>query len=254
MVSSLLTIPPYYLLRLLVALSSAAIRFNVDEGERECCLSYFNLLNSQTAARINSMFLASHFADTNINHCITASLTATYRLEDVPGGSSGEYSFSFQVSSRAQRRSLSFRVRDERFWLQSRAPSDANLASLDASRAQRELISQLEAKNKEIMREIARLRYTCVVYIPLYQACTSISSCWPILGSRMFRTFCFALCRLGCIARTTKSKEESNVPSISCRLLSKIIRNNYWNLLTRSRSSCLVGLSFSLLLSDSCIH
>ncbi|XP_043277348.1 dystrobrevin beta isoform X3 [Venturia canescens] len=41
---------------------------------------------------------------------------------------------------------------------QGRAPSDANLASLDASRAQRELISQLEAKNKEIMREIARLR------------------------------------------------------------------------------------------------
>ncbi|XP_046143857.1 dystrobrevin beta-like isoform X4 [Osmia bicornis bicornis] len=39
-----------------------------------------------------------------------------------------------------------------------RAPSDANLTSLDASRAQRELISQLEAKNKEIMREIARLR------------------------------------------------------------------------------------------------
>ncbi|XP_033327885.2 dystrobrevin beta isoform X5 [Megalopta genalis] len=39
-----------------------------------------------------------------------------------------------------------------------RAPSDANLVSLDASRAQRELISQLEAKNKEIMREIARLR------------------------------------------------------------------------------------------------
>ncbi|XP_023288354.1 dystrobrevin beta isoform X3 [Orussus abietinus] len=39
-----------------------------------------------------------------------------------------------------------------------RTPSDANLASLDASRAQRELISQLEAKNKEIMREIARLR------------------------------------------------------------------------------------------------
>ncbi|XP_012525574.1 dystrobrevin beta isoform X5 [Monomorium pharaonis] len=39
-----------------------------------------------------------------------------------------------------------------------RAPSDVNLASLDASRAQRELISQLEAKNKEIMREIARLR------------------------------------------------------------------------------------------------
>ncbi|XP_011505315.1 PREDICTED: dystrobrevin beta [Ceratosolen solmsi marchali] len=40
----------------------------------------------------------------------------------------------------------------------SRTPSDANLTSLDASRAQRELISQLEAKNKEIMREIARLR------------------------------------------------------------------------------------------------
>lgn len=34
--------------------------------------------------------------------------------------------------------------------------------TLDASRAQRELISQLEAKNKEIMREIARLRYTRV--------------------------------------------------------------------------------------------
>ncbi|XP_024224729.1 dystrobrevin-1 isoform X9 [Bombus impatiens] len=53
-----------------------------------------------------------------------------------------------------------------RFWIdgqpfyfkEGRAPSDANLASLDASRAQRELISQLEAKNKEIMREIARLR------------------------------------------------------------------------------------------------
>ncbi|XP_024224730.1 dystrobrevin-1 isoform X10 [Bombus impatiens] len=51
-----------------------------------------------------------------------------------------------------------------RFWIdgqpfyfkEGRAPSDANLASLDASRAQRELISQLEAKNKEIMREIAR--------------------------------------------------------------------------------------------------
>ncbi|KAK0181306.1 hypothetical protein PV327_003599 [Microctonus hyperodae] len=41
---------------------------------------------------------------------------------------------------------------------QGRVPSDVNLASLDASRAQRELISQLEAKNKEIMREIARLR------------------------------------------------------------------------------------------------
>ncbi|XP_076665475.1 dystrobrevin beta isoform X3 [Andrena cerasifolii] len=39
-----------------------------------------------------------------------------------------------------------------------RAPSDANLASLDTSRAQRELISQLEAKNKEIMLQIARLR------------------------------------------------------------------------------------------------
>ncbi|XP_076230845.1 dystrobrevin beta isoform X6 [Calliopsis andreniformis] len=46
----------------------------------------------------------------------------------------------------------------ETLMFQGRAPSDANLASLDASRAQRELISQLEAKNKEIMREIARLR------------------------------------------------------------------------------------------------
>lgn len=42
--------------------------------------------------------------------------------------------------------------------MQGRAPSDANLSSLETSRAQRELISQLEAKNKEIMREIARLR------------------------------------------------------------------------------------------------
>lgn len=48
--------------------------------------------------------------------------------------------------------------------VQGRTPSDANLASLDTSRAQRELISQLEAKNKEIMLQIARLRYTCVVY------------------------------------------------------------------------------------------
>lgn len=40
--------------------------------------------------------------------------------------------------------------------MQGRAPSDANLSSLETSRAQRELISQLEAKNKEIMREIAR--------------------------------------------------------------------------------------------------
>ncbi|XP_065342654.1 dystrobrevin beta [Cloeon dipterum] len=39
----------------------------------------------------------------------------------------------------------------------NRAPSEANL-SLDTSRAQRELIQQLESKNREIMREIARLR------------------------------------------------------------------------------------------------
>ncbi|XP_044738342.1 dystrobrevin beta-like isoform X3 [Chrysoperla carnea] len=39
-----------------------------------------------------------------------------------------------------------------------RAPSEASL-SLDTSRAQRELITQLEAKNREIMREIARLRH-----------------------------------------------------------------------------------------------
>ncbi|XP_075225779.1 dystrobrevin isoform X2 [Lycorma delicatula] len=38
-----------------------------------------------------------------------------------------------------------------------RTPSEGSL-SLDTSRAQRELISQLEAKNREIMREIARLR------------------------------------------------------------------------------------------------
>lgn len=138
------------------------------------------------------------------------------------------------------------------FGLQGRAPSDANLASLDASRAQRELISQLEAKNKEIMREIARLRYTCVVYIPLYQAWTSISSCWPILGSRMFRTFCFALCRLGCIARTTKSKEKrygSNV-FVSIDWLSKIVQNDRTNSWTIS----IILLSVSLFLSDRCTH
>ncbi|XP_059477599.1 dystrobrevin beta-like isoform X4 [Neocloeon triangulifer] len=39
----------------------------------------------------------------------------------------------------------------------NRAPSEANL-SIDTSRAQRELIQQLESKNREIMREIARLR------------------------------------------------------------------------------------------------
>ncbi|XP_046677338.1 dystrobrevin beta-like isoform X2 [Homalodisca vitripennis] len=40
---------------------------------------------------------------------------------------------------------------------QGRTASEASL-SLDTSRAQRELITQLEAKNREIMREIARLR------------------------------------------------------------------------------------------------
>ncbi|XP_050576123.1 dystrobrevin-1-like isoform X10 [Bombus affinis] len=55
--------------------------------------------------------------------------------------------------------SFRFRIDGQPFYFkEGRAPSDANLASLDASRAQRELISQLEAKNKEIMREIARLR------------------------------------------------------------------------------------------------
>jgi hypothetical protein len=48
---------------------------------------------------------------------------------------------------------------------QGRAPSEGSL-SLDTSRAQRELISQLEAKNREIMREIARLRYC------LFMLCT----------------------------------------------------------------------------------
>ncbi|KAI5727145.1 hypothetical protein M8J76_014932 [Diaphorina citri] len=38
-----------------------------------------------------------------------------------------------------------------------KAPSEGSL-SLDTSRAQRELVSQLESKNREIMREIARLR------------------------------------------------------------------------------------------------
>uniref|UniRef100_A0A1B6C2U4 Dystrobrevin n=1 Tax=Clastoptera arizonana TaxID=38151 RepID=A0A1B6C2U4_9HEMI len=41
--------------------------------------------------------------------------------------------------------------------VQGRTPSEGSL-SLDTSRAQRELITQLEAKNREIMREIARLR------------------------------------------------------------------------------------------------
>lgn len=105
----------------------------------------------------------------NINF-ITASLTATYRVQNVPGGSNGKFaSFSTTVYYLCTRR-YKFFYTVSSFCLQGRAPSDANLVSLDASRAQRELISQLEAKNKEIMREIARLRYTCVVYIPLYQA------------------------------------------------------------------------------------
>ncbi|GLV39609.1 Dystrobrevin [Carabus blaptoides fortunei] len=41
--------------------------------------------------------------------------------------------------------------------MQGRVPSEACLG-MDSTRAQRELISQLEAKNREIMREIARLR------------------------------------------------------------------------------------------------
>ncbi|KAL1512783.1 hypothetical protein ABEB36_002314 [Hypothenemus hampei] len=41
--------------------------------------------------------------------------------------------------------------------LSGRVPSEACLG-MDSTRAQRELISQLEAKNREIMREIARLR------------------------------------------------------------------------------------------------
>lgn len=40
----------------------------------------------------------------------------------------------------------------------SASESGGNLIATDNSRAQRELISQLEAKNKEIMREISRLR------------------------------------------------------------------------------------------------
>lgn len=46
---------------------------------------------------------------------------------------------------------------------QGRTPSEGSL-SLDTSRAQRELITQLEAKNREIMREIARLR---LAHVPL---------------------------------------------------------------------------------------
>lgn len=42
-------------------------------------------------------------------------------------------------------------------FVQGRVPSEACLG-MDSTRAQRELISQLEAKNREIMREIARLR------------------------------------------------------------------------------------------------
>uniref|UniRef100_A0A0A9XY21 Dystrobrevin n=2 Tax=Lygus hesperus TaxID=30085 RepID=A0A0A9XY21_LYGHE len=39
-----------------------------------------------------------------------------------------------------------------------RTPTDGSMLNLDTSRAQRELILQLEAKNREIMREIQRLR------------------------------------------------------------------------------------------------
>ena len=54
------------------------------------------------------------------------------------------------------------------FVYQGRAPSEGSL-SLDTSRAQRELISQLEAKNREIMREIARLRYCLFMLCKLLQ-------------------------------------------------------------------------------------
>nr|CAD7195992.1 unnamed protein product [Timema douglasi] len=59
-----------------------------------------------------------------------------------------------------------------------RAPSEGSL-SLDTSRAQRELISQLEAKNREIMREIARLsiRRKVVMF-----GCVMIGGCSVYLG------------------------------------------------------------------------
>lgn len=46
----------------------------------------------------------------------------------------------------------------DRAVFQGRTTSEGSL-SLDTSRAQRELIFQLENKNREIMKEIARLRY-----------------------------------------------------------------------------------------------
>lgn len=90
--------------------------------------------------------------------------TASCRFQNVTSGSNGEYDNLKCVWALYSFCSV---LNDFFHWLiflqQGRAPSDANLSSLETSRAQRELISQLEAKNKEIMREIARLRYTCVV-------------------------------------------------------------------------------------------
>lgn len=43
-------------------------------------------------------------------------------------------------------------------------PSEGSL-SLDTSRAQRELIIQLESKNREIMKEITRLRSVYIILL-----------------------------------------------------------------------------------------
>lgn len=129
------------------------------------CYYYFNPLNLRKPIKVCVMPFRDSWPAL-INFIITASLTASYYVQNVPGRSSSKYDVIQNITDNV---ALQIVSRDN-FWLQGRAPSDANLVSLDASRAQRELISQLEAKNKEIMREIARLRYTCVVYIPLYQA------------------------------------------------------------------------------------
>lgn len=45
-------------------------------------------------------------------------------------------------------------------------------ANADGARAQRELISQLEAKNREIMQEITRLRFVLVFWLSIIYYCS----------------------------------------------------------------------------------
>lgn len=71
--------------------------------------------------------------------------------------------------------------------LQGRAPSEGSL-SLDSSRVQRELIAQLEAKNKEIVREIKRLKYVFKLSTLLIFYVSSKSFSYPnVNGISLYR-------------------------------------------------------------------